>query len=60
MNYDILEEYMRRITDNFSIREYSDGTFCVSAYIDDARIQVEGHYSLVLFCVLKLLSVKGR
>ncbi len=49
--YDILHDYMENISESFTVRVYSDKPVCVSGYIGDKKILLEGTYDLVVMCV---------
>lgn len=49
--YDIIYNYISRVADSCNIRVYSDGNVCVSFYLDDKHLSLDGHYDYVLSCV---------
>jgi hypothetical protein len=57
--YDILNDYISNISEQSSVRQYSDGSFCVSSYIDGKQLTVEGHYDVVV-AVIKHLYEEFR
>ena len=53
-NYDVLNDYMGNISEQYNIRQYSDNTFTISAYIGKKHLSIEGSYDLVVMCVRHL------